>query len=584
MQQVLFTGKIPFLYQIQMFIFASMNKLLLLFLFFSLSLFSQKEIPVDYFDNPLQIPLELSGTFGELRNNHFHAGLDLRTQQREGIPIYAPADGYVNRIKVAHFGYGKALYIQHPNGYSTLYGHLRDYAGAIQDYVRQAQYKEESYEIELFPAASDLPVKKGDLIGYTGNTGSSGGPHLHYEIRDNASRPMNPKLFGMDIADTRKPLINSVFVYPMGEDAHANQNANPLQLRLIPNTDGSYTAEKITAAGMLGFGISAIDQQNAANNRNGLYKIETAFNGEKSLEIVFDRISFDETRYINRYIDFGYFKEKKTKIQKLFIEKNNPLSIFKTSKNNGFIRVEDGFDSIYTIEVSDFNGNIVLISVPIQGKVLPVLKEKVTQESTHFVFAREGASITEGKFEIYIPPNSLYEDTALLINSDGNTLNFHKDNTPIHSNITISVDASGFKADDMDKVYLGKLNYRGQAYYSNTTRSGNILSIRVRDFGNYGLAVDTVPPKITPVNFTPGKWISNNKTLEVKIEDAQSGIKSYRATINDKWVLMEYEYKKNLLTYTFDDNKTEETEFNFKLIVTDNVGNSSKFESTFYRK
>jgi len=561
-----------------------MNKLLFLFLFTTLTVFSQKEIPVDYFANPLQIPLELSGTFGELRNNHFHAGLDLRTQQKEGIPVYAPADGYVNRIKVGHFGYGKALYIQHPNGYSTVYGHLREYAGAIQDLVIKTQYKEESYEIEVFPEATKLPVKKGELIAYSGNTGGSGGPHLHYEIRDNASRPMNPKLFGIDIADTRNPLINSVFIYPMGEDAHVNQNANPLQLRLIPNTDGSYTAEKITAAGMLGFGISAIDQQNAANNRNGLYKIKTAFNGENSLEIIFDRISFDETRYINRYIDYGYFKQKKSVIQKLFIKKNNPLSIFKTSKNNGFIRVEDGFDSIYTIEVSDFKGNTVLISVPIQGKILPILKEKVAGESTHFVFAREGASIKEGKFDIHIPPNSLYDDTTLFIESDGDVLKFHKDDTPIHSNITISVDASGFKATDMDKVYIGKLNTWGRHYYQSTSRFGAILSARVREFGNYGLLVDTVPPTITPANFASGKWISNNKTLEIKIEDSLSGIKSYRATINDKWVLMEYEYKKNLLTYTFADNKTDETEFNLKLIVTDNVGNYTKFEATFFRK
>ncbi|PKP26006.1 MAG: peptidase M23 [Bacteroidetes bacterium HGW-Bacteroidetes-2] len=561
-----------------------MYKLFSIFLLFSLPLFSQKEIPADYFSNPLEIPLELSGTFGELRNNHFHSGLDIKTQQKEGLPIYAPADGYVSRIKVAHFGYGKALYIQHPNGYTTVYGHLREYAGAIQELVKQSQYKMEAYEIELFPKLVDLPIKKGDLIGYTGNTGGSGGPHLHYEIRDNASRPMNPKLFGVDISDTRKPLINSVFVYPISEDAQVNQDANAMQLRLIPKNDGSYVAEKIIASGTLGFGISTVDQQNAANNRNGVYKIESTFNGEKSVSLIFDKISFDETRYINRFIDYAYFSEKKTKIQKLFIEKNNPLSIYKESKSNGYIRVEDGFNSVYTISVSDFKGNEVLISIPIDGKSLPLLKEKPKIEGTHFVFAKEGATIKQGKFDIYIPPNSLYDDIFLTINADADTLHFHKDTAPIHSNITISVDASNFTSADMDKVFIGKLNYRGQPYYNSTNRVGTILSTRVREFGNYGLAIDTVPPIITPLNFTDGKWISNNKTLEIKIQDTLSGIKSYRATINDKWVLMEYEYKNNLLTYSFENNITTETEFNLKLIVTDNVGNNTKFEATFYRK
>lgn len=561
-----------------------MNRLSFLFSLFFSVVFSQAEVPTDYFSSPLKIPLQLSGTFGELRGNHFHSGLDIRTQQKEGIPIYAPADGYINRIKVQHFGYGKALYIQHPNGYSTVYAHLREYAGDIQAYVKKEQYKAELYEVEAFPSASELPVKKGDLIGYTGNSGSSGGPHLHYEIRDASSRPMNPLLFGIEIADTRKPLINSVFVYPIGEEAHVNQNNNAQQLRLIPKNDGSYTSEKITAYGTLGFGISAIDQQNDANNRNGLYKIETNFNGTKKIEVLFDRFSFGETRYINRYIDYGYLKDKKSTIQKLFVERNNPLSIFKSSHQNGYITLADTLDAIYTIVVSDFKKNKVEIFIPIEGKKDSIKINKTIPKNNYQVFAKEGKEIKEGKFTIYIPKDALYEDALLQIEANGDVLSFHQDNIPIHSNITIQADISHYDEESKNKTYIGRLNYKGDATFSGNNRSGNTLTARVRTFGNYGLAIDTIAPTITPANFADGKWISSNKTLELKIEDKESGIKGYRAEINGKWVLMEYEHKKNLLIYDFNDNIISESENNLKVIVTDNVGNSTKFEATFFRK
>lgn len=545
-----------------------------------------ENIPSDYFAYPLKIPIQLSGTFGELRNNHFHAGLDIRTQQREGIPIYAAADGYVNRLRVAHFSYGKAVYIQHPNGYSTLYAHLQRFAGDIEDLAKKTQYERETYEFDIYPSADRLPVKKGDLIGYTGNTGSSGGPHLHFEIRDRSSRPMNPKFFGFDVEDTRKPLINSVFVYPIGDDSHVNQNTKPVQLRLSPKPDGNYVSEKITAFGTLGFGLSAVDQQNAANNRNGVFRVTTHHNGEPSIDIVFDRISFDETRYINRFIDYGYFKQHRSRVKKLFIERNNPLSIFKSSRKNGFVTVLDGFNSMYTIEVSDYNGNTVTISVPIEGMDYPV-DPPVKNDSdslNYFVSAREGATIKEGKFTIYIPPRSLYEDAHLNIRAEGDRLFFHTDNIPIHSNVTISADVSNYNSVDINRVFIGKLNFRGNPRYNNTKLEGNVLSTQVREFGNYGLIIDTVPPDITPVNFRDGQWISNNQTLQIKIEDALSGIKSYRATVNGQWILMEYEYKNNMLTHHFSDNVVTDTENNLILIVTDNAGNSSKFEATFFRK
>jgi hypothetical protein len=552
--------------------------------FLGMGAVAQEEVPTDYFGYPLDIDLILSGSFGELRSNHFHSGLDIKTQQREGLPVYAPADGYVSRIKVAHYGYGKALYITHPNGYSTVYAHLQDYAGPIQDYVKAQQYKKESFEIELFPTAGQLPVQKGALIGYTGNSGSSGGPHLHYEIRDAASRPMNPLLFGVDIPDSKKPLVNSVHVYPIGEDAHVNQSANLQKIRLMLQQDGSYKGEKITALGKIGFGVSTNDQFDGASNKNGAYKIETTYNGQPNFAVQFDKFSFAETRYLNRYIDYAYYSENRSRIQKLFRQSNNPLSIIVSEHEDGYITVQEGFDSTYSIQISDYKGNTVSIHVPIEGKQLEVLEPKKEPVATDFIYANQATSITKGKFSVYLPAGSLYEDTHLNIEDQGDVLVLHKDNIPLHENITISVDASNYAEEDLDKLFIGRLNYRGEPYYNTTYRKGDKLSTHTKTFGKYALVSDEKPPVIRPVNFSDGKWISNHKTLQVKITDDLSGISSYRATINGKFILMEYNYKNNVLTYNFDDAIVTDTENNLKVIVVDNVGNSATFEATFFRK
>ncbi|HBY68261.1 MAG TPA: peptidase M23 [Flavobacteriaceae bacterium] len=561
-----------------------MKKFIFCFLLVGVTVYGQKSIPENYFSNPMDIPLILSGSFGELRSNHFHSGLDIKTQQREGIPIYAPADGYVSRIKVSHYGYGKALYIKHPNGYSTVYAHLQNYAGDIANYVKEKQYNKETYEIELFPNASALKVNKGDLIAYSGNSGGSGGPHLHFEIRDGASRPMNPMLFGINVPDSKKPLISSVIAYPISDDAQINNNQNPVKLRLILQKDGSYKAENIKAFGKLGFGVSTNDQLDGASNKNGVYQIKTAFNGKEKINILFEKFSFAETRYMNRYIDYGYWMTNKSRVQKLFRQANNPLSIIKSEDTDGYIQIDENFNSNYTIKVTDFEGNETNITIPIEGKKEEIISPKEINKTDDFIYADQATSITKGKYSIYIPANSLYEDTYLNIDIKGDTLHFHEDNIPIHKNITVKADISNYKDTDKDKLFIGRLNYYGRPYYNTTYRKGDKLSARTRTFGTYVIATDITGPTIKPVNFDDGKWISSNKTLQISINDDLSGISSYRATINGKFILTEYDYKKDVLTYNFDDNVISETENNLKVIVTDNVGNSTTFEATFFRK
>lgn len=551
----------------------------------SFAIQAQSSVPQDAFVNPLDIDLKLSGTFGELRSNHFHSGLDIKTLQKEGWDVFAAAEGYVSRIKISHYGYGKALYIQHPNGYSTVYAHLQRFSPKIEAYIKQKQYEKESYEIELFPNAAELTVQQGEKVAFSGNSGSSGGPHLHFEIRDGASRPMNPMLFGMDIKDTRKPIINSLWVYPQNDNSHVNGDANKQKLRLIPQKDGTYKTETLNACGSIGFGISTVDRQDAAPNKNGVYKIETAINGDTNFAISMDKFSFSETRFLNRMIDYQHFKQYKSRVQMLFVQENNPLSVYSNLVNDGYVEVFEDLSFTYTISVKDFAGNESIIRIPIVGDVVEDIKPKDDKPTLYYVDADEPTVFEESGFDIYIPSNALYEDTYLDLKFESDTIHFHKDEIAIHKNITLGFDIEKFNKLDRDKLYIARLyGYYQKPSYVSTYRKGNRLTTKTRIFGTYTLAEDSIPPTITPLNFANKKWISNNSTLRLKIKDLESGIKDYKATVNGKYILTEYNYKKGTLVHDFDDGIVTDTENNLKVIVTDNVGNSTTFESTFFRK
>lgn len=556
----------------------------LLFILITSGIYSQAPIADQYFSSPLDVPLELSGTFGELRSNHFHSGLDIKTQQREGLNVIASAGGHISRINVATYGYGKALYVQHPNGYTTVYGHLKKFSPEIEAYIKKIQYAKESYDVEVYPDAKDLPVSQGDLIAFSGNTGGSGGPHLHFEIRDGDQRPMNPKTFGINVKDTRPPTINSLFAYPLGEDAHVNGNASRQRINLIPLNDGSFRTETINACGDIGFGISTYDQQDAGANNNGVYKIEASLNADLVFEMVMDRFSFTETRHLNQLIDYEYFNANKSRVTKLFVGENNPLSIYNTLTNRGKLNIQDSLNYVYNIKVLDFAGNERLIRIPIQGKHPGKELARPGKQTDHFVRANQAYNIEENGIDIYIPKGSLYEDTFLDIKFDNETVSFHKDNTPIHSNITIGFDVSKYTAEQKEKMFIARLGYQGRPFYNATTKKGDRFTAGIRTFGNYGLRSDVKPPSITPVNFKNGQWISGNSQLVIRVTDDLSGIKSYRATVNGKFILMEHEYKNNTLTHYFSDGVVTDTENNLKIVVTDNMGNSSTYEATFHRK
>ncbi|WP_186435019.1 M23 family metallopeptidase [Gillisia sp. Hel_I_86] len=545
---------------------------------------AQSKIPSDFFQNPLDVGLVLSGTFGELRSNHFHSGMDIKTQQREGLPVLASGDGFVSRINIQHYGYGKALYIQHPNGFTTVYGHLQKFSPEIEAYIKKQQYAKETYEIELFPKANELKVTASELVAISGNTGGSGGPHLHFEIRDGQQRPMNPNLFGIEIKDTQAPTVNSLWVYPLGENAHVNSSGERQRVKLTPLKDGSFKAEQINACGEVAFGVDTTDKQDGAANNNGIYQIDAVLNGDSIFQLNFDRFSFSESRHLNQMIDYEYFSNNKSRITRLYVQPNNPLSVYRNVVNKGTINIQDSLTYLYNITIRDFAGNERVIRVPIKGEQPTKPIAKNAKKTDYLAKAAQAFTIEENGIDVYIPKGSLYEDTFLDISFTGDTLHFHKDDTPIHSNITIGFDVSKYSAESKEKMFIARLGYRGRPSYSTTYKKENRFTTGVRTFGDYTLVADIKPPSITPVNFKDGQWISSNSDLQLKITDDLSGIKSYRATVNGKFILMEYEYKNNMLTHNFSDAVLIETENKLKVIVTDNVGNSSTYEATFFRK
>ena len=548
------------------------------------SLLAQTNYPQDYFIDPLDINLVLAGTFAELRANHFHSGLDIKTQQREGLKVYACADGFVSRIKISHGGYGKALYITHPNGYTTVYAHLQKFAPKIEAYIKEHQYGQESYEIEVFPGAVELLVKQGDVVAYSGNSGGSEGPHLHFEIRDNEERPINPMLFGIDIKDTTKPIIKEVYAYPISDDAHINRTNEMCKLRLIPQQNGDYTVENITAFGTIGFGIVSTDRQDLAANNNGLYDIESFFNGQPNFEIEFSRFSFAETSHLNRYIDYGVYKTKKQRIQKLFVEKNNPLSLYKNLDNNGFLRIEDSTTSVYKIRVKDYKNNDCWLTLNIKGMKATEIKKKEAPKSNYYIYADQTTTLSKDNVTVTIYPNTFYDDFPTDFEVKSDTVFINEDVYPMQKSMSIAYDVSQYDEQDKKQLYVAELvGYYKKPYYTSTKHEGNKIIGLTKYLGTYALVKDSVPPSITPNNFDDGKWLSKYRYLQLKVDDKESGISSYRATVNGKWILMEYDYKKKMLTYDFNDSRTS-TENKLKVIVTDNVGNSTTFEATFFRK
>lgn len=546
---------------------------------------TNEKYPRQYFISPMNIPTEPSGTFGELRTNHFHSGLDFKTKQKEGFEVYAVADGFISRIKYSTFGYGKAIYVTHPNGFTTVYAHLQKANPAIEQYVKKHQYNKQSFEIEVFPKKDELKVKKGELLAYSGNSGGSGGPHLHFEYRDTASEEIiNPLFFGLDTSfkDSVSPVLRSLWAYPLTDTSAVNKSASKANLVFNKLEGNNFIANKLLAKGPIGFGINSYDMFDGHYNHNGVYKIAMFLNGSPYYIVTFDRFSFNDTRYINSYIDYEHKAVKNETIQKLFYKNKFPLSLIKDNRHDGIIDVKPGDNYSVLIKIYDFHGNQTQVTIPISYDSATPIANKNNTVTNYFLKADRENIYQKENITVTIPKNTFVEDFYLDFDVKDGILKLHKDIEPAYQNMTIEIDTENItdKNFDIKKAFIAEVSGKKPNYLT-TYYKGKKLNARTKNLGTYKILIDDKAPKIYGLSFKDGDNLDDASTIKINISDDQSGIKSYAGYLNDKWILMDYDYKTNSLIHNLSDDVFINGENVFRVEVADFAGNTTKFEAKF---
>lgn len=565
-------------------------KIITLLFLICVSLRSQNDYPQGYFRSPLDIPLLLAGNFGELRSNHFHAGIDIKTEGVIGKKVFATADGYISRIKVQHSGYGKVIYIDHPNGYTTTYAHLNAFSDKVDKFLKKEQYKERSYTLDWYPDSGVIAIKKGELIALSGNSGGSGGPHLHFEIRETKSEhALNVLLFGMPIKDNIKPIIRGVRIYPLDEESTVNNIPKAQYFKSFVNGVSNSLQSIPTVSGKIGFGIETLDKINGANNRCGVYNIKLQIDGKLVYEQKMDRIPFDESLYLNAHTDYHYKKTHKKWIHKSFIEPNNHLSIYDASEQNGVIIFNQ--PGIHNIEyvVSDVTGNTTKMKFKVNSKP----SVSFVKRPLHKYFAQKMHYHHENEFNtrnflIQIPDSALYNDIDFKYHETvhpkrrwSKIHHTHSDHTPLHKKAEIYIKCDFPFSIPTSKLVAIRITSEGKVKVHVGEFAVGYYSFKTKYFGNFYIYHDTIPPAIKPLNIYSEKNISNQSKFDFKITDNLAGIKSYNCFIDGKWVLMEYDYKKNRLTH-YKHNVISKGKHDLKLIVEDYVGNRKVYNCSFY--
>jgi murein DD-endopeptidase MepM/ murein hydrolase activator NlpD len=539
---------------------------------------------------PISNTTFISGSFGELRGNHFHSGVDFTTQGRTGLPMHAIDEGYVSRIGVSPVGFGKAIYINHPNGYTSVYAHCEWFSEEIEKRVTDIQYHKKSFAIDESFKVGEIKVERGQIIAYSGNSGSSGGPHLHFEIRETPTqKPINPQFFNLPVKDDVPPLIQAICIYPLDANSLVNGKNAPLYL---PATfhGGQYHINgnpKLTASGQIGVGIETIDYSTDSWRKCGVYSIQLMLDGKEWFRSQIDGFFFHQTRYLNSHIDYAWRRKNRNVIQKSFVDDNNLLEFYTTTAEKGKIFVQPGKNHELSYDVTDATGNRSQLAFAISGltptktpavKAAPELL-KINPYNPYF--------ISLDNYKAHFPANSFYTEVPAefeVLPNPGKGIGSHfrvlSPDVPIHHffevTLPIPEEARGKSGLTGAMVRNGKLSHASGRV------NGNNIIIRTREGGTFCLTTDVTAPTVRLVNIPSARNYSQHESIKIDIRDNFSGIGSYQCRINGEWALFEYDPKNSALTGYFKNLRIKKgSKHQLEVIVTDNTDNQSTLNTEF---
>lgn len=548
--------------------------------------------PADDFVSPVNHTLRLSGTFGELRTNHFHAGIDIKSERGvAGDPIYAALDGFISRIKVEEYGYGNALYIQHPNGFTSVYAHLDKFSPEIEAYVKAAQYKRKSFEVNLYPARDELPVSQKQQIGIMGNTGSSEGAHLHFEIRHTQGQvPINPLHFGIRPGDQKYPVLQELLVYQY-DDAGTLLRTK----EIIPrwNERGVYTLTKPLeiASSKIAFSLRTYDSQDGSSNQNGIYSLECKVDNEPSFAFAMDEISFQQTRYLNAHIDYERKISEGRYYHRCYPLEGNELPIYYTGREKGFIYLNSDTTRHIDLKVSDFRGNVSKLSFDVRRSLTPDDLQPSAPACDIIAVPEQVNIVSKPGIQVIWPKSSFYERTPVNVHitpgDSTKTYSPYFDLSPagaaVHYYFDVNIEGLSVPKHLLDKVFIARCDEGAECVSCGGNWAGNNLTAAVRQMSTYTIMADTIPPKIIPVHF--GSTMTAWKRMAFRISD-NFDVKDrgrdllYEGLVDGEWILFSLDGKSGLLTHEFD-GRIPPGEHTLVLKVTDDRGNQTILEKSF---
>ena len=549
----------------------------------SAQLFPPKNYPQQYFQWPVAAKVALVANFGELRSNHYHMGLDMRTDQKVNVPVYAAAGGYIAKVKIEPFGFGRCIYINHPNGYTTLYAHLNNFYPALEDYITSQQYKLQKWQVYLDIPADLFPVKKGDFIAFSGSTGGSQGPHVHFEIRDTKTdKVLNPTLFGFPIPDKVPPVITRLAVYDRSKSTY-EQTPVLYPLKKVNGIYKPVGGKIIVRSPKVSFAISASDSYSGSNNPNGIYSAELSVDNNAVCGFEMDGISYDETRYLNAHIDYKTKSGGGPYLQHLSRLSGYIDGIYKSPDgSDGVISLTENASHEIKIMVSDADQNESNIEFTLQAA--PVIQNNSTVSAVNMFLPGAVNVFEDPEVNFYLPEGSLYDSFRIvfkkLVPATGQPIyQLHNTSVPLQNYFPIKIKAD-FSIEDTGKIVM-KRSFGSKEDFKKAVYENGWYKASFREFGNYQLVLDKTPPIIRPIGFHDGINAAKLSRIAFAISDDTEEIVNFTATLDGKWLRFTND-KGKVFIYIFD-QYCSSGQHELKIIAEDLAGNKTEKLYNFTR-